>query len=310
LGEHYLHCRKQALGDNRIGGVDIQSPGTAETAKDRVRKALTMNVKRALEATRIWRPPALPETVEVVDAGATLRHFPPRLSTTLGICRKSTEAHLATSDGERLEFPADAVILRPPDCIWSSAPTRAAFVSVDVATSLLPTDARFKRMRWVHPMQLREFDRALHILRNAHSRLAADAAVAGLIQAVARQDFFSSEEIATAVAAPSLRERANEYLRAHVHRNVQLAELATACDTNVYVLLRRFRECFGMTPHAFHLQVRIAKARRLLAGGTSPVDVAALTGFADQSHLGRRFKTIVGVSPGEYARQVRPFVVP
>ena len=147
MGEHYLHCRKQALGDNRIGGVDIQSPGTAETAKDRVRKALTMNVKRALEATRIWRPPALPETVEVVDAGATLRHFPPRLSTTLGICRKSTEAHLATSDGERLEFPADAVILRPPDCIWSSAPTRAAFVSVDVATSLLPTDARFKRMR-------------------------------------------------------------------------------------------------------------------------------------------------------------------
>lgn len=264
-----------------------------------------MNVKRALEATRIWRPGALLENVEVVEASATLRYFPSRLSTTLGICRKSVEAHRATSDGERLDIPAEAIILRPPDCTWTSVPTRAAFVSVDIGPSLLPPDAGYDRMRWVHPGQVPEFDRALHILRNAHSGLAAGAAVATLVQAVARQGFLSSVEIAAGDAAPTLKERAKDYLRAHADRNVQLAELADACGTNVYALLRRFRECFGLTPHAFHLQVRIAEARRLLAGGASAADVAALTGFADQSHFGRRFKRIVGVTPGEYARQIR-----
>ena len=263
-----------------------------------------MGVEHALEGTRIWRPAALVAEVEVVEAPATLRHFPPRLSTTLGICRKSVEAHEARSDGERLAIPADAVILRPPDCTWSSETTRAAFVSIDIATSQLPEDAGCDRMRWIDPMRLPEFDSALHILRNAHSGLAAGAAVAMLVRAVSRQGFLSTRESA---AEPSLSamERGRDYLRANIHRNVQLSELANTCGTNVYLLLRRFRERIGMTPHAYQLQLRIAAARQLLAIGTAPIEVASLTGFADQSHFGRRFRAVVGVSPGEYARQVR-----
>jgi AraC-like DNA-binding protein len=38
----------------------------------------------------------------------------------------------------------------------------------------------------------------------------------------------------------------------------------------------------------------------LLLAGFPIADVAAQTGFADQSHLTRRFKRVVGVTPGQY----------
>jgi AraC-like DNA-binding protein len=57
-----------------------------------------------------------------------------------------------------------------------------------------------------------------------------------------------------------------------------------------------------MTPHAFQVNLRVARARALLAGGAAPAAVAADCGFADQPHLTRTFKRAVGISPGAYAR--------
>ena len=43
-------------------------------------------------------------------------------------------------------------------------------------------------------------------------------------------------------------------------------------------------------------------ARELLRNGIAPADVALRTGYADQSHLTRHFRRLVGVTPGQYAR--------
>jgi AraC-like DNA-binding protein len=58
----------------------------------------------------------------------------------------------------------------------------------------------------------------------------------------------------------------------------------------------------GLPPHAFQLDLRIARARALLAAGDPPAAVAAACGFYDQAHLTRVFKQAVGVPPGRYAR--------
>lgn len=63
---------------------------------------------------------------------------------------------------------------------------------------------------------------------------------------------------------------------------------------------RAFTRRHGMPPHAFGLVSRLNHARRLLRSGERIVDVALDAGFADQSHLGRCFRRIVGVSPGRY----------
>ena len=66
-----------------------------------------------------------------------------------------------------------------------------------------------------------------------------------------------------------------------------------------------FRARFGFTPHAYLTQVRVARARELLAAGAPIARVAFAVGFADQSHLTNRFKQWVGVTPAEFRRAAR-----
>lgn len=82
--------------------------------------------------------------------------------------------------------------------------------------------------------------------------------------------------------------------------SVSLRELADLCGLSRFQLLRSFSREMGVTPHAYLIQLRVRKARRLLAIGKSPVEAALLTGFADQSHLTRAFIRQFGVTPGRY----------
>lgn len=107
-------------------------------------------------------------------------------------------------------------------------------------------------------------------------------------------------------AAPdaSLR-RVRDYLEAHATRAVTLSELSTVAGIGEFHLVRSFRRVFGLPPYAYHLQVRINRARRLLRRGHPVAEVALETGFADQAHLTRHFRNLVGLTPGVY-RAGRP----
>ena len=63
---------------------------------------------------------------------------------------------------------------------------------------------------------------------------------------------------------------------------------------------RRFKKLHGMSPQSFQLVEKLNDARRFLRMGASIAEVAVETGFADQSHLGRLFRRIFGVTPGRY----------
>lgn len=93
-----------------------------------------------------------------------------------------------------------------------------------------------------------------------------------------------------------------DYFEAHYADPVRLGDLAEASDLSPFHLVRVFRHATGLTPHAFLDQLRVRHARELLRGGHAPADVALRTGYADQSHLTRHFRRLVGVTPGQYAR--------
>jgi AraC-like DNA-binding protein len=82
-----------------------------------------------------------------------------------------------------------------------------------------------------------------------------------------------------------------------------LAELAALTGLSQFAVLRAFRDATGLPPHAYLNQLRVRKARQLLDDGLPPADVAAQTGFADQAHLTRHFKRVVGVPPAAYQRE-------
>jgi AraC-like DNA-binding protein len=99
--------------------------------------------------------------------------------------------------------------------------------------------------------------------------------------------------------------RARDYLECHYADNLSLQELAAAAYLSPFHLIRVFQHELGLPPHAYLTQVRVRHARRLLAQGHPIVSVANATGFADQSHLTRHFKRILGVTPGQYRNFVQ-----
>jgi len=84
-----------------------------------------------------------------------------------------------------------------------------------------------------------------------------------------------------------------------------LAEIAAETGLSRYQLVRSFRTEVGMPPYAWLAQHRVAHARGLLERGCRPAEAAALTGFADQAHLTRWFRRVVGVTPGVYRNSVQ-----
>jgi AraC-like DNA-binding protein len=82
-----------------------------------------------------------------------------------------------------------------------------------------------------------------------------------------------------------------------------LDDLALMAGMSPFALLRAFRAETGLPPHAYLNQLRVRLARRLLDDGLAPSAVAAQAGFADQAHLTRHFKRVVGVPPGAYQRE-------
>jgi AraC-like DNA-binding protein len=83
---------------------------------------------------------------------------------------------------------------------------------------------------------------------------------------------------------------------------LSLAALAEAAQLPPGRLARAFRAEVGLPPHAYLELVRVEQAKSRLRRGDPIADVAFATGFADQSHLTRRFRRVVGVTPGVYAR--------
>lgn len=97
--------------------------------------------------------------------------------------------------------------------------------------------------------------------------------------------------------------RALALLRARLAEPVTLDELAAHAGLDKSRLCRAFRAEVGLPPHAWLTELRVVRAKELLASGTAPSDVVPLVGFYDQSRLNRHFRRIVGTTPGRWARQ-------
>jgi AraC-like DNA-binding protein len=95
-------------------------------------------------------------------------------------------------------------------------------------------------------------------------------------------------------------ERVRDYMHAHLTDPCPLPDLARVAGLRRRRLVDSFARRFALPPHRYLIQLRIDAARPLLANGLSPAEVAAALGFSDQSHFIRRFKAVVGVTPGRW----------
>jgi AraC-like DNA-binding protein len=102
---------------------------------------------------------------------------------------------------------------------------------------------------------------------------------------------------------PLVAQKAREYLHANARSDIGLDQLAAVTGVDRFRLTRAFKAAYGMAPHAYLVQLRLATARRMLARGEQPATVAMELGFADQSHLGRWFVRAYGLTPALYRKR-------
>jgi AraC family transcriptional regulator len=106
---------------------------------------------------------------------------------------------------------------------------------------------------------------------------------------------------ATEHTMPPWIERAVEFIHSEHRRSLTLAEIGRAAGVHPVHLARMFRKAHGCSVGEYVRRLRITTARVALVNSSAPLaDIAAMAGFADQSHLCRTFRRLVGVTPGRY----------
>ena len=86
-------------------------------------------------------------------------------------------------------------------------------------------------------------------------------------------------------------------------RDISLGDIAAAARLSPFHLARVFKQALGVSPHQYLIQLRVNCARWLLSAGSgerSLAELADAVGFADQSHLTRHFKRVLGVTPRQF----------
>ncbi len=97
----------------------------------------------------------------------------------------------------------------------------------------------------------------------------------------------------------------HDYILHHVNDIITLEKLQQMSGLNKYTIIRNFKKLYLTTPAAYHLQYRVAEAKRLLSKGADVFDICEELRFYDQAHMIREFKKMYGITPGTYIEQLK-----
>jgi AraC family transcriptional regulator len=93
-----------------------------------------------------------------------------------------------------------------------------------------------------------------------------------------------------------------DHIFAHLAEPIKVNDLAALAGQSAFHFSRVFARSVGMTPHRYVVHLRLQAALRHIRNGQmSLADIAADTGFSDQSHLSRWIHRVHGVAPSELA---------
>jgi AraC-like DNA-binding protein len=220
----------------------------------------------------------------------------------LGVMRKG--GHVSWSNSGRVEAERGDVIAVSPNEMHDGVPLgghrvwEMVFVEPEAVARLVGRSAAIRELGFAAdpaPELKGHLEQALQALRNA--------------DAAAAEESLTSLFSTALLAPPPIEElgpsRETRLVLQRIHdlpaSPPSLDEVAQLMGLHRTSALRRFRREVGATPHEYAMQIRLRLARRGLARGDSPADVAIDLGFADQSHLTRAFARQFGLPPGRYS---------
>jgi AraC family transcriptional regulator len=94
-------------------------------------------------------------------------------------------------------------------------------------------------------------------------------------------------------------------MREHLDEPIGLDELAALAGLSRFHFCTAFRQATGSTPYAWLVNLRIERARQLLAHPELPVtEIALAVGYETPSSFAAAFRKITGVTPSAFRRQL------
>ncbi|KVN27896.1 AraC family transcriptional regulator [Burkholderia pyrrocinia] len=297
-----------------------------------------MSAARLRDSARYWRTPLLPDA-DLVTAAYRDHTFAPHWhdAYTIPVIEAGAERFTCRGSGHVAETGTVPVI-NPGEVHTGSRATddgwryRVCYVPVEFIRSLASAIAgRPQDAPWFPLDVIRDTDLAARVARahrmmeagstrataaHAHGPQAGDDAAPGapriydpLAAETAMLDAFSTLIVRYADAHPrpaSLAadeprvEAMRERLAADLTCALTLDDVAQVAGLSPFHAARLFTRTTGMPPHAWRNQLRLQRALAPLRAGVAVADVAADSGFVDQSHFTRHFKRMFGVPPGRW----------
>jgi AraC family transcriptional regulator len=94
--------------------------------------------------------------------------------------------------------------------------------------------------------------------------------------------------------------RTLDYVHANVAGDLSLFALASVAGISPSHFKSLFKQTLGMAAHQYVIRTRVERAAEILQRDDSPLaDVALQAGFANQSHLARCMRRLMGVTPAQ-----------
>lgn len=106
--------------------------------------------------------------------------------------------------------------------------------------------------------------------------------------------------------APRCERRVKEHIDVNLGGVIRIEDLAAIARLSARHLSFAFKQSFGQPPHSYIVQRRIARAQEMMLTTDEPLSQIALAcGLADQAHLSRWFRRLLGVTPYMWRRERR-----
>ncbi len=145
---------------------------------------------------------------------------------------------------------------------------------------------------------------ALHeTLRDERSKAAECLRRAGAMLETVDQQPVSAPVTARRGLAPWQIRRVLTYVDANLDSSIRNKELAAVARLSEFHFNVAFRNSVGHPPHEYIIRRRVERAQGLMLSSDKPLsEIAAECGLADQAHLTRLFRRVVGESPAAWRR--------
>jgi AraC family transcriptional regulator len=206
--------------------------------------------------------------------------------------------------GEAIEWeeggPSTSILVRlMPSLLESTADAMGLSMSaLSIKPQLQIRDPKLEHICWALKAELETGD--------PRERLYAEglgtAIAAQLLRRYARtggampQNGLSRRQLRTAI----------EFINSHLASDLSLAEIAAFAGMSASYFKTLFKRSTGMPVHQYVMRQRVERAVDLISRARVRLSAAALqAGFADQSHMARCMRRIMGVTPTEIVRNAR-----